>query len=217
MPESMSEKNKNALLLKMQKMRVELGERDIKKSGYNDYSKFNYFELSDFLPEINKIMLAHNVASIYKIVDDKATLTFHDLESNEVLVFSIPATELSIKGANTIQNIGGLTTYTRRYLYMIAFEIAENDEIDHAKPEKNSKKKAAQQEEQNQPIQEKIDKIKLASLRDCMSKKGVEEKTVLDRYKLSDLSQMTIAQYADAMKGLAVTKEKKKEDVDLGL
>lgn len=210
---------KNSLMLKLQKMRVELGEKDIKKSGRNEYSKFNYFELSDFLPEINKLMLTHNVTSIYGIADGKATLTFHDLESEQVLVFSIPTAELSIKGAAAIQNIGGLTTYTRRYLYMIAFEIAENDEFDHTIADNNDRDEPPKMQEQIQmdPIPQYIDKVKQDSLKMLMNKKGVEIKSVLERYGIPDLSHMTIIQYKNAMSGLERTPVKREENIDLGL
>ena len=37
---------------------------------------------------------------------------------------------LSLKGANEVQNLGGCQTYSRRYLYLNAFEIVEHDYFD---------------------------------------------------------------------------------------
>ena len=37
---------------------------------------------------------------------------------------------LSLKGCNEIQALGGVETYSRRYLYMSAFDIIENDMFD---------------------------------------------------------------------------------------
>jgi hypothetical protein len=38
--------------------------------------------------------------------------------------------ELDIKGANAMQSLGGIETYQRRYLYMSALDITENDMFD---------------------------------------------------------------------------------------
>ena len=37
---------------------------------------------------------------------------------------------MEIKGSNAIQNLGGSNTYLRRYLYLNALEIVENDMYD---------------------------------------------------------------------------------------
>ena len=51
----MTEENKLNIYQKIQKARVELQNSKLKKSGKNDFSKYEYFELGDFLPNINKI------------------------------------------------------------------------------------------------------------------------------------------------------------------
>ena len=40
---------------KMQEARIRLQKLKIKKTGWNEYSKFDYFELGDFLPDIMSI------------------------------------------------------------------------------------------------------------------------------------------------------------------
>lgn len=37
---------------KIQKVKLELSQRELKKSGENTFSKFKYYELGDFLPSI---------------------------------------------------------------------------------------------------------------------------------------------------------------------
>ena len=41
---------------KLQKARVDLQKKELKKSGKNTYSNYDYFQLADFLPELNEIM-----------------------------------------------------------------------------------------------------------------------------------------------------------------
>ena len=42
-----------------------------------------------------------------------------------------PAFEAALKGAHAIQNLGAVQTYMRRYLWVTAMEIVENDYLDH--------------------------------------------------------------------------------------
>ena len=190
----------------LQIMRVALQEKDIKKSGRNDYGKYDYFELSDFLPEINKLALENNIVCIYELVADKeAILHIADMDNYENRIdFKIPIAELSLKGANAIQNVGGLTTYTRRYLYMIAFEIAENDEFDPTQQSEEEKEEKKKQGVNAQTITEK-DVNALCAL---IERKGVAQKSVLDRYSVNTFNEMTFEQFNDAMKILNKYKDK---------
>ena len=51
MEDKNNEQNMN-IYKKIQKVKKELSERELKKSGKNDYSGFSYYELGDFLPSI---------------------------------------------------------------------------------------------------------------------------------------------------------------------
>lgn len=179
----------------LQSMRVALQEKDIKKSGHNDYAKYDYFELSDFLPEINKLALENNIVCIYEITDKDAILHIADMEDFENRIdFRIPLAEVSTKGANAIQLVGSLTTYTRRYLYMIAFEIAENDEFNSAQPapEEDAKKK---KQIKKQIISEKD----VNALCNAIKKTHVAPEAVLDKYGVNTYNELTFEQFMDAM------------------
>jgi len=47
---------------KLQIMRCELQDMKLKKSGKNKFAGYEYFELQDFIPEINKLMLLRSKA-----------------------------------------------------------------------------------------------------------------------------------------------------------
>lgn len=192
---------------KLQKMRVELQNKGLVKSGRNDYSKYDYFELSDFLPHINEIQEKQNTVSLFEINSECATLNIVDCDDVEQKIkFSIPIAELALKGANAIQNVGGLTTYCRRYLYMIAFEIAENEEFDANKT--------------NEPQQQEIvyvDEVKIKVLKGRMAKKGVSEQQIFDRYKVNSLEELTVVDFMKACNGLDKMPDNEEQSVDLGL
>lgn len=126
---------------KLQKARCELQAMSLKKSGENKFAGFKYYELGDFLPSINKLMLEHKLFSYINFDKEMAVLTIINAEKvDEIISFSSPLGTLNLKGCNDIQNLGGVQTYLRRYLYMNAFEIVENDELD-AVVGKDEKKK----------------------------------------------------------------------------
>lgn len=121
----------NNIYAKLQRARVKLQECDLTKSGENKFSKYKYFELKDFLPAINKILDEEKLFSIVEIDDKIGNLLIINSENtDERVVFSVPSAKMDMKGSNEIQQIGAVQTYIRRYLYVNAFEIAENDQID---------------------------------------------------------------------------------------
>ena len=113
---------------KLQKAKLELTKRDIKKSGKNTYTGFTYFELSDFLPHIVEILESLGLCSVINIGEKMAELEIINIDNPEDKTsVSIPVAKASVKGANDMQNLGATQTYLRRYLYMLAFDIVEND------------------------------------------------------------------------------------------
>ena len=119
------------ILKQLQDARCDLQKKELKKSGKNKYSNYNYFELSDFLPAINECMKNHNISSSTKINNDQAELIVYNSEDiNDKLIFTCPVSVPEMKGANSIQAIGAMITYVRRYLWMMVFEIVEHDIID---------------------------------------------------------------------------------------
>ena len=101
--------DKTELYKKIQEIRVALQEMDLTKSGYNKFSDYKYFELSDFLPKIQKLALEKGIIPIYQLEKEQAILHICDIENvDNHITFTIPTADA-------------------------AFEIAENDFINNAK------------------------------------------------------------------------------------
>lgn len=133
------------LFEKLQAARVELQTTKLKKSGKNKFAGFEYFELSDFLPAINTIFEKKKLFSNFSIIENQAVLTIVDCEKPEDRTdFIMPIAELELKGCNALQALGGVNTYCKRYLYLNALEISENDFFD-AVSGKEEKKQPKQQ------------------------------------------------------------------------
>lgn len=119
---------------KLQTARVGLQKLNLKKTGKNKFSGYSYYELGDFLPAINQLMLDNKFTGVVNFCGDVARLTLVNCEKpEETIVFESPMKEATLKGAHPIQNLGAVETYSRRYLYMAAFEIVESDAIDNSK------------------------------------------------------------------------------------
>lgn len=131
---------------KLQKVRVELQDKELKKTGRNTYSNFTYYELADFLPMVNVLFNDHGLVSKFDIKPgkhEKAILTVINAdEPSEQIKFISPTAEVEIGkkkdgtgGAEPIQNLGGKITYMRRYLLMTALEMVESDLVERIKKE----------------------------------------------------------------------------------
>lgn len=122
------EKKELNLFQKLQKARVELQEMNLKKSGHNKFAGFSYYELADFLPAINIICNNIGLFTAISFETDYAILKIYDVDDMDKFVeFKSPMKEIQQKGCNDIQSLGSVETYSRRYLYLTAFEIVEND------------------------------------------------------------------------------------------
>ena len=127
---------------KLQKCRVELQSTSLKKTGNNKFAGYTYYELGDFLPTINKLMMDNGLTSIVSFTTT-ATLTIINADNpEEFVIFESPLADAQLKGCHPIQNLGAAQTYLRRYLYSNAFEIVEHDALDATtgKPDKTEDK-----------------------------------------------------------------------------
>ena len=137
------------LYQKLAEIKLELSKAQIKKSGVNKYSGFTYYELADILPAIISLCSKYGVYTYTSYDNDMAKLTAVNT-NNPTEQFSItsPMRTFELKGSNAIQVLGGIETYSRRYLYLAMFDIVESDSFDaNAGSDKNIEiKKEVKQE-----------------------------------------------------------------------
>lgn len=111
---------------------------DPKKSGKNMQLSFKYFELDDIVPIATKIFEEVGLISIVSFFDGKAVMNIIDTDDTTGLItFTAPfkpiepiVSNAGKQVTNEMQALGSSITYMRRYLYMIALDICEPDEID---------------------------------------------------------------------------------------
>lgn len=185
------------LYQKLQKVRVELQNSKLKKSGKNTFSKYEYFELGDFLPKVNELCEKYNLSTIFQFTKEQADLIIIDVDDTEKFeIFSTPVEVTSLKGGTAMQNIGATQTYARRYLYVMAFEIAESDLIDAV------------------DYEAEIAKAKISPVKVKIIQKAIEDtNTVLEKFLsyfgVTKINDIVEGQFQQAMSML----DKKKEEM----
>lgn len=119
---------------KLMAARVALQGKKLTKTGLNKFAGYKYFELGDFLPEIQTIFNDLGLCGVVSYGVTEATLCITDVDDGTIIVISSPMAAAELKGAHPIQNLGAIETYQRRYLWMTAMEIVEHDIIDSGPP-----------------------------------------------------------------------------------
>ena len=119
---------------KLMQARIRLHGMKISKSGRNEFAKYNYMELGDFLIPTQTIFAELGLCGLVSFAADIATLTITDTEDGSELVLTSPMAEAQLKGCHPIQNLGAVQSYLRRYLWVAALEIVEHDVIDSSPP-----------------------------------------------------------------------------------
>ena len=123
---------------KLLKARATFLKSEVTKSGKNMQLAFKYFELDDIVPIATRIFEEIGLISIVSFSEDIARMTITNIDNpEEMILFTAPFKPLEPivsntgkKATNEMQALGSSITYMRRYLYMIALDICEPDEID---------------------------------------------------------------------------------------
>jgi len=115
---------------KLQQARLVLQNTKLSKSGKNKFAGYEYFELGDFLPQIQKICVDVGLCGVVSFNTEMAYLTIHDTDGEGFVTFTSPMSSAALKGCHDVQNLGAVQTYLRRYLWTNAFEIVEHDALD---------------------------------------------------------------------------------------
>ena len=153
------------LYAKLNVVRLELS-KEMKKGGKNTYSKYDYFQLQDFMPKALELCNDQGLFTKFWIDKEKqelpskkttqymfnnetgektseiiseennfqyieyANLLVVDVETGDEELFRKETANVSLQAAQPIQNLGGKSTYMKRYMYMDVFEINENDAVE---------------------------------------------------------------------------------------
>lgn len=171
-------------------IRVKLQKAKLKKSGKNDFAKFDYFELADFLPKLNELMQEEKINDRFYIKDDYAILEL--IKGDERQEYKIPFTQfetpLNKQGQPSMQEIqyfGALNTYYKRYLYLNCWGITDGEVIDRM----NNEDLAAE------PRKEKKASPGQVSVLNKLSEEDKEK--VYTKYNVNSIEELSIKQASE--------------------
>jgi hypothetical protein len=114
--------------------RVLMMKAKLEKTGKNSFAGYKYFELGDFLPAVQLIFESVGLCGVVSYDNEYARLCITDVDDGTVIQITSPMASAALKGAHEIQNLGAVETYQRRYLWMTAMELVENDPLDSSPP-----------------------------------------------------------------------------------
>ena len=154
----------DSIYAKLATARIEFHGMELKKTGYNKFQGYSYFELGDFLIPAMGCLANVGLVPVVSFSNDLATMLVYDtesskLENSDFIKITSPMRGVQLKGSQPVQDLGAEETYQRRYLWVAQMEIVEHDAIDgadmnnkpkpKAKPKKAPVKKEATKKEQS--------------------------------------------------------------------
>jgi hypothetical protein len=142
---------------KLQAARLELAHKATKKTGKNKFAGFEYFELGDFLPLTHQVFNDHGLCGVFSFDKDEegkewCILRVHDVDGLSFADFTSPVVYAEMAKSNPIQVLGATHTYMRRYMWLLALELTENDQVDAAETFKQPPKSAHDSFDHPEPV-----------------------------------------------------------------
>lgn len=175
---------------KLNEARLKFHAMPLKKSGYNSFAKYRYFELTDFLVPALQICNEVGICCTISFTGNDATMRIIDLDDGSTIILNTPIADAATKGALPIQTLGSLHTYCRRYLWMLALEIVEHDAIDAMVGNVEPADVGG------------LASDKLEFIEALMEQTGTDPAAMCKHYKVAKIADMSAAQYEAAIKVL---------------
>ena len=178
------------IYMKIAEINHKLNCTSLKKSGFNKFGNFAYYELEDLLPTIEESCYENGLLMQFQFDNSKAVIRFINTDNpKETYSNSIPlqSRELpDLPKMNEFQVYGSMMTYYKRYLLLNTFNISENSIIDNDNYEEmqkkdKSKKPAKEQIKQEQKEKTGVEK-EIEKYCEVIIKKGkkINKKTLTD-------------------------------------
>jgi hypothetical protein len=103
-----------------------------KKEGKNTYSKYDYFTPSQVSKLVFDACTEVGIVTGFDLENTGGfgylgTLTIFDIDSDDLMKFSMATDMPEMKAANVTQQLGATATYVQRYLEMNIFGIVDNN------------------------------------------------------------------------------------------
>ena len=116
---------------KLNEARAKFHKKSLKKSGFNKFAGYSYFELSDFVVPALEIFNEVGLTSVVRFGKEIAEFIVINVDKpEEIIVFTSPMSEANLKGCHPVQCLGAVQTYISRYLWTQVLHLLEHDQLD---------------------------------------------------------------------------------------
>lgn len=148
------------VLDKIQLGKYMLSQMKLEKTGRNNFQKYNYFELKDFLPAVQEICVKLGLRTHFNMKHKtKVILEVSDKQSGTKTDFWCHRPKNTEKNPQKFTQLeGSIQTYYMRYLYIQMFELTESDIIDSEDQTKHEEKPKKQP--QKKPVKKQVKQSK---------------------------------------------------------
>lgn len=180
-------------------MRISQEVGTVNKQGRNDYGGYDYIRPDDLEAALKPLYLKYELFVHFFIRPksegrNEAVLRVSDWnDEKKQEVYTMWASDISLKGANAAQSMGGLMTYCKKYLLMNAFHISSS-ELDpdsgnkHSDVAESSAKKTSAKKE-SKP---KTDDTRIALNKLCQEKAKIDKEALMEILKsFSDTGKLS--------------------------
>jgi hypothetical protein len=201
---------------KIIKIKNRLYAEKIEKTGKNTFQNFNFFELKDFLPRLIQFMNEEEINDQFTIENNEAILILNYKEEKNTykipfVMFDTPLNKAGKESMQPIQYLGALNTYYKRYLYLNAFSIAENDVIDAMEQTESKTKNSSKGSDQNKrkdyndmTVKEKID----TCTKFINANRNEHEEIIENMTNGKTLGEMAVKELEAIVETIKITKKK---------
>lgn len=201
---------------KIIKIKNRLYAEKIEKTGKNTFQNFNFFELKDFLPRLIQFMNEEEINDQFTIENNEAILILNYKEEKNTykipfVMFDTPLNKAGKESMQPIQYLGALNTYYKRYLYLNAFSIAENDVIDAMEQTETKERNSSKGSDQNKRKDYKsmTDKEKIDTCTKFINTNKNEHNELIESMcNGKNLGEMTVKELEAIVETIKITKKK---------
>jgi len=184
----------NSVLAKLLEARKVIKNTKIKKEGNNSYSNYDYFTPDQVSNLVNDACQKVGIIPMFSLERDEigyfGRLITLDVDTGHFWE-SIMRTEIpEIKATNATQKMGGAYTYTKRYMLMNEFDIADNNlDFDSQDNRPSSKKETEESQPKKLTLKKKHVSSEEVEKTEEVEQPKVEEKSA-EQERIEELRSM---------------------------
>lgn len=183
------------------------------KNQYNSFGKYSYRSCESILEAVKpllkennaEVVLTDEIIEIAGRVYVKATAIFTAEDIDEVIVTAYAREPENKKGMDESQITGTASSYARKYALNGLFLIDDNKDADTDEHQIERNARADKKARAEDP---KISTEKIEQLENIANDANVSIEAICKRFNLATLQDMTISQFASAIRMLEATMKK---------